>query len=88
MEGFILSTFSNLIEAGEENLKVITILSDEQMRTISAENYKDFVKKYTSTKEILKSWFSNHDPADKTPDTRLGQRKGNRKEILLLQTEL
>lgn len=82
------SGFSNLIEDGEENLKVTIILSEEQMRTISAENYKDFVKKYQLTKEILESWFSNYDPANEFKILGWAGEKETKKEIFRLHREL
>jgi len=77
-----------LIDAGEEDYKVIAIPADKSRRTISAENYKDFVKIYKSAKEILESWFINYDPADETEIKGWADERETKKEILRLHAEL
>ncbi|MCB7481152.1 inorganic diphosphatase [Christiangramia sediminis] len=77
-----------LIDAGEEDFKVIAIPADKNLRTISAENYKDFVNRYSAAKEILESWFSNYDPADETQIQCWVDEKEAEKEILRLHGEL
>jgi len=77
-----------LIDAGEEDFKVIAIPADKNLRTISAENYKDFVNRYNAAKQILESWFSNYDPADETQIQGWVDEKEAEKEILRLHGEL
>ncbi|GAA4317586.1 hypothetical protein GCM10023115_43120 [Pontixanthobacter gangjinensis] len=43
---FIPIGMIKLIDAGEEDFKVIAIPADESLRTINVESFKDFVKKY------------------------------------------
>lgn len=77
-----------LMDAGEEDFKVIAIPADKNLRTISAENYKDFVNKYKAAKEILESWFTNYDPADETQIQGWVDEKEAEKEVLRLHSEL
>ena len=53
-----------LLDAGEQDYKVIAVPANRTIRTIDAGNYEDFVKKYEAAKNILETWFLNYDPAD------------------------
>ncbi|MDR5591825.1 inorganic diphosphatase [Christiangramia sp. SM2212] len=77
-----------LMDAGEQDFKVIAIPADKGLRTISAENFKDFVKKYEPAKNILESWFLNYDPADDTKIQGWADEKETEQEILRLHGEL
>jgi len=77
-----------LIDAGEEDFKVIAIPADQNLRTISATSFKDFVKNYKPAKEILESWFTNYDPADETEIRGWADEKETEREILRLHAEL
>jgi len=77
-----------LIDAGEEDYKVIAIPAEKSLRTINAETFEDFVKKYEPAKEILESWFSNYDPADDTEIKGWVDEKKTEKEILRLHSKL
>ncbi|GGG22045.1 inorganic diphosphatase [Christiangramia forsetii] len=77
-----------LMDAGEEDYKVIAIPADLNLRTINTETFKDFVKKYEPAKEILESWFTNYDPADKTEIQGWADEEETKKEILRLHVEL
>ena len=76
-----------LIDAGEEDYKVIAIPADKDLRTINAENFKDFTKKYAPAMEILESWFLNYDPADSSKILGWADEKETEKEILRLRKE-
>ena len=77
-----------LIDAGEEDYKVIAIPAERSLRTIKAENFEDFVKEYKPAKQIIESWFLNYDPADDTVLQGWGDEKETEKEILRLHQKL
>ncbi|WP_231896371.1 inorganic diphosphatase [Gramella sp. MAR_2010_147] len=77
-----------LIDADEEDFKVIAIPADPKLRTIDAETFKDFVKKYEPVKNILESWFTNYDPADKTEIQGWADEKETENKILRNHAEL
>lgn len=76
-----------LIDAGEQDFKVIAIPADKKLRTISAETFKDFVKNYEPAKNIIESWFLNYDPADDTKIQGWADEKETEAEILRLHAK-
>ena len=77
-----------LIDAGEEDFKVIAIPANSSLRTITAENFKDFIKKYKPAQDIIQAWFLNYDLADDTEILGWADEKVAEKEILSLNAEL
>ncbi len=53
-----------LLDAGESDYKVICIPADEKLRTVSAENFTEFSKKYPNALQLIETWFSNYDHSD------------------------
>lgn len=70
-----------LIDAGEQDYKVIAVPANRAIRTIDAGNYEDFVKKYEAAKNILETWFLNYDPADTAEILGWGDEQGAIREI-------
>ena len=53
-----------ILDAGESDYKVICIPADEKLRTVSAETFDEFLKKYPNALQLIETWFSNYDHAD------------------------
>src|SRR5690606_30250436 len=53
-----------LLDAGESDYKVICIPADENLRTVSAETFEEFSKKYPNALQLIETWFSNYDISD------------------------
>jgi len=53
-----------LLDAGEMDYKVICIPADKKLRTVTAETFDEFSKKYPNALQLIESWFSNYDPSD------------------------
>ena len=85
---FIPIGMIKLIDAGEEDFKIIAIPADPALRTIKSENYQDFVKKYPAAVNILETWFSNYDLEDSTEIKGWGDEQEAIREIERLQLQL
>lgn len=53
-----------LLDAGEMDYKVICIPADENLRTLSAETFDEFKKKYPNALTLIETWFSSYDHFD------------------------
>jgi len=53
-----------LLDDGESDYKVICIPADEKLRTVSAETFDEFLKKYPNALQLIETWFLNYDPTD------------------------
>lgn len=66
--GTILATkpigILKLLDNGESDYKVICIPADKNLRTVSAETFDEFSKKYPNALQMIESWFSNYDHSD------------------------
>ncbi len=66
--GTILETIPiamlKLLDNGESDYKVICIPAQKELRTVSAENFDEFSKKYPKALELIETWFSNYDHSD------------------------
>ena len=66
--GTILATkpigMLKLLDAGEMDYKVICIPAAEKLRTVSAETFEEFSKKYPNALQLIETWFSNYDHFD------------------------
>lgn len=53
-----------LIDAGEQDYKIIAIPQNVKKRTINATTFKEFVTKYEAAKKVLELWFTHYDTHD------------------------
>lgn len=53
-----------LMDAGEEDFKIIAIPAESGLRNIDVKNFREFSEKYSGAKEIIQTWFWNYDPHD------------------------
>lgn len=67
-----------LLDAGESDYKIICIPADEKLRTVSAETFDEFSKKYPNALQLIETWFSSYDHADPV----IIEGWGNEKEAL------
>ena len=84
---FIPIGLIKLIDAGEEDFKIIAIPAKKELRTIKADNYQDFVAKYPGAVKILETWFSNYDLEDETEIQGWGDEQDAIREIERLQLQ-
>ncbi|MFV8281886.1 inorganic diphosphatase [Christiangramia marina] len=85
---FIPIGMIKMIDAGEEDFKVIAIPARRELRTIQAENYHQLSKNYPGALNILETWFSNYDLEDNTVIEGWGDEKEAIKEIERLRLKL
>ena len=77
-----------LLDNGESDYKVICIPADEKLRTVSAETFDEFSKKYPNALQLIESWFSNYDHADPVIIEGWGDEKEALAEIQKLSVPL
>lgn len=77
-----------MIDAGEEDFKIIGVPARMELRTIQAENYQQLSENYPGALNILETWFSNYDLEDNTVIQGWGDEKDAIKEIERLRLKL
>ncbi|TQI69888.1 inorganic pyrophosphatase [Gramella sp. Hel_I_59] len=77
-----------MIDAGEEDFKIIGVPARRELRTIQAENYQQLSENYPGALNILETWFSNYDLEDNTVIQGWGDEKDAIKEIERLRLKL
>jgi len=77
-----------LIDAGEEDYKVIAIPLRKDLRTIQATTFKEFKDEYPGAVNILETWFKNYDLEDSTVISGWSNEKEALKEIERLRVQL
>lgn len=70
-----------LIDAGEQDFKIIAIPVEESQKRINVKNFKDFDRNYKAAKEILETWFLHYDPMDSSEILGWGDEKETIAEI-------
>jgi len=77
-----------MIDAGEEDFKIIGVPARRELRTIQAENYQQLSENYPGALNILETWFSNYDLEDNTEIQGWSDEKDAIKEIERLRLKL
>jgi inorganic pyrophosphatase len=85
---FIPIGMIKMIDACEEDFKIIAIPARKDLRTIQAENYQQLSENYPGALNILETWFSNYDLEDNTVIQGWGDEKDAIKEIERLRLKL
>jgi len=77
-----------LLDDGESDYKVICIPADEKLRTVSAETFAEFSKKYPNALQLIETWFASYDHADPVIIEGWGDEKEALAEIQRLSVPL
>lgn len=85
---FIPIGIIKMIDAGEEDFKIIGVPARRELRTIQAENYQQLSENYPGALNILETWFSNYDLEDNTVIQGWGDEKDAIQEIERLRLKL
>lgn len=85
---FIPIGMIKMIDAGEEDFKIIAIPARMELRTIQAENYLQLSENYPGALNILEIWFSNYDLEDNTEIQGWSDEKDAIEEIERLRLKL
>jgi len=85
---FIPIGMIKMIDAGEEDFKIIGVPARMELRTIQAENYQQLSENYPGALNILETWFSNYDLEDNTEIQGWSDEKDAIKEIERLRLKL
>ena len=85
---FIPIGIIKMVDAGEEDFKIIAIPARMELRTIQAENYQQLYENYPGALNILENWFSNYDLEDDTVIQGWGDETDAIKEIERLRLKL
>ncbi|MFV9482995.1 inorganic diphosphatase [Christiangramia sp. ASW11-125] len=85
---FIPIGIIKMIDAGEEDFKIIGVPARRELRTIQAENYQQLSENYPGALNILETWFSNYDLEDNTVIQGWGNEKDAIQEIERLRLKL
>ena len=85
---FIPIGIIKMIDAGEEDFKIIGVPARRELRTIQAENYQQLYENYPGALNILENWFSNYDLEDDTVIQGWGDETDAIKEIERLRLKL
>ena len=85
---FIPIGIIKMIDAGEEDFKIIGVPARRELRTIQVENYQQLSENYPGALNILETWFSNYDLEDNTVIQGWGDEKDAIKEIERLRLKL
>lgn len=85
---FIPIGMIKMIDAGEEDFKIIGVPARRELRTIQAENYQQLYENYPGALNILENWFSNYDLEDDTVIQGWGDETDAIKEIERLRLKL
>ncbi|WP_026915214.1 inorganic diphosphatase [Christiangramia portivictoriae] len=85
---FIPIGMIKLIDAGEEDFKIIAIPARKEFRTIQAENYQQLLDQYPGAVNILETWFAHYDLEDHTEIQGWGDETEAIREIERLRVKL